>query len=318
MSRIRAGAESLWSHFVTLKKANLRGPNHHIIGSKIYTVRGLQVMLDKDLAELYDVKPIRLREQVKRNKERFPKDFMFRLQETEVDFLVSQNAIPSRKQLGGSLPYAFTEQGVASLSGVLTSSRAIQVHILIMRAFIQMRNFIKGSAQVFQRLDGVERRQIIFEAETERKFEQVFDALGKPAEPPKQGVFFDGQVYDAYTFVSGLVRSAKKSIILIDNYVDDSVLTLLSKRSKGVDVAVFTRTISPTLALDLKKHNAQYPAIAVREFAEAHDRFLILDGKAIYHIGASLKDLGKKWFAFSRFEEGAVQMLEKLGVGCPI
>ena len=115
-----------------------------------------------------------------------------------------------------------------------------------------------------------------------------------------------------------LVRSAKKSIVLIDNYVDDSVLTLLSKRSKGVDAAVFTKTISPTLALDLKKHNAQYPAIAVREFAEAHDRFLILDGKAIYHIGASLKDLGEKWFAFSRFEEGAVQMLEKLGVGCPI
>ncbi len=282
------------------------------IRAKIYLIRDQQVMMDKDIAALYEVKPIRLREQVQRNIERFPDDFMFQLSEVEVDFMVSQNAIPSRKHLGGSLPYVFTEQGVASLSGVLKSAKAAEIHVRIMRAFVEMRKFIQHNANIFARLDLVERRQIAFESETDRNFEKLFQAL-EANEPPRQGIFYNGQVYDAYAFVADLIRKAKKSLILIDNYIDDSVLTLLSKRNNGVSVTIYTKAISKQLALDLKKHNEQYPPIAIETFKEAHDRFLIIDEQEIYHIGASLKDLGKKWVAFSKFETGAVEMLKKLG-----
>jgi hypothetical protein len=282
------------------------------IKAKIYLIRNLQVMLDKDIAALYEVKPIRLREQVQRNIERFPEDFMFQLSESEVDFMVSQNAIPSRKHLGGSLPYVFTEQGVASLAGVLKSAKAAEVHVRIMRAFVEMRKFIQHNANIFSRLDSVERRQVAFESETGNKFEKVFQAL-EAGDPPKQGIFYDGQVYDAYAFVADLVRKAKNGLVLIDNYVDDSVLTLFSKRKKGVTATIYTKAISKQLALDLKKHNEQYPPITIEIFRDAHDRFLIIDEKEIYHIGASLKDLGKKWFAFSKFETGAIEMLKKLG-----
>jgi hypothetical protein len=268
-------------------------------------------MLDKDIAVLYEVKPIRLREQVQRNIARFPDDFMFQLTEAEVDFMVSQNAIPSRKYLGGSLPYVFTEQGVASLAGVLKSAKAAEVHVNIMRAFVEMRRFIQNNANLFSRLDSVERRQIAFESETEKNFEKVFKALEADT-PAKQGIFFNGQVYDAWRFASDLIRTAKKSLVLIDNYVDDSVLTLLSKRSASVLCTIYTKTISKQLAIDLKKHNQQYPPIVIELFEDTHDRFLIIDGSDIYHIGASLKDLGKKWFAFSKFETGAVEMLKKL------
>jgi hypothetical protein len=190
------------------------------IAEKIYQIRGVQVMLDKDIAALYEVKPIRLREQVRRNIGRFPEDFMFQLTDSEVDFMVSQNAIPSRKYLGGSLPYVFTEQGVASLSGVLKSAKASEVHVTIMRAFVEMRRFIQNNVQIFSRLDAMERRQIVFESDTDKKFEQVFNALDAGKEPPTQGVFFDGQIFDAYSFVSKLIRKAKVSIVLIDNYVE--------------------------------------------------------------------------------------------------
>jgi len=282
------------------------------IKEKIYLIRNLQVMLDRDIAALYEVKPIRLREQVQRNIERFPEDFMFQLSESEVDFMVSQNAIPSRKHLGGSLPYVFTEQGVASLAGVLKSAKAAVVHVRIMRAFVEMRKFIQHNANIFARLDNVERRQVAFESETGKNFEKVFLAL-ETGDPPKQGIFYDGQVYDAYAFVADLVRKAKNDLVLIDNYVDDSVLTLFSKRNKGVTATIYTKAISKQLALDLKKHNEQYPPITIETFKDAHDRFLIIDEKEIYHIGASLKDLGKKWFAFSKFETEAVEMLRKLG-----
>jgi hypothetical protein len=200
------------------------------------------------------------------------------------------------------------------LSAVLRSDTAVKVSIQIINAFVEMRKFIQHNANIFARLDSVERRQITFESETEKNFEKVFQAM-EAGEPPKQGIFYDGQVYDAYSFVADLIRKAKKSLILIDNYVDDSVLTLLCKRKKGVAATICTKTVSKQLALDLKKHNAQYPPITLEVFKDAHDRFLILDEKEIFHIGASLKDLGKKWFAFSRFESGAIEMLKKLGGG---
>ncbi len=280
------------------------------IKRKIYTIRGVQVMLDKDLADLYEVKAIRLREQVKRNGKRFPPDFMFQLTASEVEFLVSQNAIPSKKHLGGYLPYAFIEQGVANLSSVLTNDKAIEVNVQIMRAFVAMRKFISSNAQIFHRLDVVEKKQL----EYDKKFDQVFDAIQSKGIKPEKGIFFDGQVFDAYKFVSDIIRTAGKSIILVDNYVDDSVLTLFSKRNKNVQVTIFTKEISKKLSLDLAKHNSQYPPIQVKEFTQSHDRFLIIDNKEVYHFGASLKDLGKKWFAFSKFDKEAFNLLDKLGL----
>jgi hypothetical protein len=195
------------------------------IQSRIYTVRGMQVMLDTDLAHFYDVRPTRLREQVKRNSNRFPADFMFQLTETEAFWMVSQNAIPSKRHLGGALPYVFTEQGVAAISSVLTSERAVAVSIRIMRAFVAMRRFILLNAQVFQRLTSLECKQL----ETDKKIDEVLDAIERNEIHPKQGIFFDGQVFDAYQFVADLVRTAATSIVLIDNYIDDTVLTLLFK-----------------------------------------------------------------------------------------
>ena len=302
------------------------------IQSMIFTVRGVQVMLDSDLARIYGVEIKRLTEQVKRNIDRFPENFRFQLTKDEYEDLRSQavtlesDSISLRSQIATLevergrgqhrkyLPYVFTEQGVSMLSAVLRSETAVKVSITIINAFVEMRRFIQQNANVFARLDSVERQQIVFESETEKNFEKVFQAL-EAGEPSRQGIFYDGQIYDAYSFVCDLVRKAKKSLLLIDNYVDDSVLTLLSKRKSGVDAVIYTKTISKQLALDLKKYNQQYLPIKIETFKDAHDRFLILDGKDVYHFGASLKDLGKKWFAFSRFETGAVDMLKKLGGG---
>ncbi len=281
------------------------------IEKRIYTIRGMHVMLDRDLADLYGVKPIRLREQVKRNSNRFPEDFMFQISEDEVDYMVSQNAIPSRKHLGGTLPYVFTEQGVAVISGVLTSNRAIEINIAIMRAFVKMRQFLANNADLFMRLESVEKRQLVHEIKVDEKFEQLFNALEDKSIKPKQGIFYDGQVFDAYAFVCDLIRSATRRIILIDNYVDESVLTLLSKRDEAVTAQILTNNIGKTLTLDIEKFNLQYPAIKVQSFKSSHDRFLIIDDD-IYHIGASLKDLGKKWFAFSKMNVSAIEMLQRV------
>ena len=278
------------------------------IRNKIYTLRGLEVILDRDLAELYKVKAIRIREQVKRNLKRFPADFMFRLTEKEVNLLVSQNAIPSKKHLGGYLPYAFTEQGVANLSSILTSNIAIEINIQIMRAFVSMRKVITSNGQIIQRLELVEHKQIDYDS----KFEQVFKAIEDKEIKPEKGIFFDGQVFDAYKFVSDLIRSAKISIILIDNYIDDSVLTLFTKRKTQVSLTIYTKEITKQLSLDVTKYNSQYPNTTIKEFNYSHDRFLIIDNKEVYHIGASLKDLGKKWFAFSKFDEEMLKILDKL------
>ena len=202
------------------------------------------------------------------------------------------------------MPFAFTEQGVSMLSGLLRSDIAIEANILIMRAFVAMRHFLISNAQVFQRLDRIELKQL----ETDHKIEQVFEKLEEKAISPKQGIFFDGQIYDAYEFICGLIKRAKKCIVLIDNYVDDTVLTMLDKRETGVAATIYTQKISSQFQLDIAKHNAQYPVIDVKEFTKSHDRFLILDSQ-VYLIGASLKDLGKKWFAVSLMSETDPEML---------
>lgn len=302
-------------------KKDLEIINSDNIKSKIYTLRDTQVMLDTDLAELYEVETKVLNQAVKRNQERFPESFMFQLTKEEykslrsqivtLENLRSQIVTPNQNRRGTHkkyLPYAFTEQGVAMLSGVLKSEKAIKISIQIMNAFVHMRRFLSTNALLFKRLDSIEKKHI----EYEQRFNQIFDALEDKNLKPNKGIFFDGQIFDAYTFVSDLIRSADYSIILLDNYIDDSVLLLFTKRKTNVKVTIYTRDISPQLSLDLKKYNTQYPHIEIKELKHSHDRFLIIDEKEMYHFGASLKDLGKKWFAFSKFDKETWKILEKL------
>ncbi|MBO7574600.1 MAG: ORF6N domain-containing protein [Bacteroidales bacterium] len=265
-----------------------------LIEDRILKIRGVQVIIDKDLAALYGVPTYRLNEQVKRNIRRFPESFRFKLTPCETDELIAKCDRLNSLKHSPNPPYAFTEQGVAMLSSVLHSDEAIDISIRIMDAFVAMRHFIATNAQIFQRLGQVEQKQL----ETDNKIELLFDKLEERSVIPKQNIFYDGQVFDAYQFVSGLIKSAESQIVLIDNYVDESVLTILDKRAPSVTATIYTQKITPQLKLDIKKHNAQYIPIDVYPFNKAHDRFLIIDDK-VYHVGASLKDLGKKWFAFS-------------------
>jgi hypothetical protein len=277
--------------------------NENNIKNKIHNIKNQQVMLDRDLAELYEVKAIRLREQVKRNIERFPDDFMFQLSEKEVDFMVSQNAIPSKQYLGGSLPLVFTEQGVSMLSAVLKSEIAVIISVKIIRAFVEMRKLISQNISMFERFERIEQRLNIYD----ENFNKLFNALEDKTLKPKQGIFYDGQIFDAYVFVNDLLKLAFNEIILIDNYIDDTVFTLFSKYP-NIKIKIYTANITKQLKLDYQK----YQTIELKEFKNSHDRFLIIDKKEVYHIGASLKDLGKKWFAFSKFEIENLKILEKL------
>ena len=272
------------------------------IESLIKVIRGQQVMLDKDLATLYGVETRVLNQTVKRNIERFPDDFRFELSREEC--LRSQIVISNGRGGNRYSTYAFTEQGVAMLSSVLRSQTAIEVNIQIMRAFVSMRHFMVNNASVFSRLEIIEYHQLEMQQhqqETDKRIEEVFRRLDEGNAKPKQGVFYNGQIYDAYTFVSDLIKSAKKRIVLIDNYVDETVLTLLDKRDNNVSAIIYTQQISRQFQLDIDRHNAQYAPIDVETFRLSHDRFLCIDDD-VYHIGASIKDLGKKWFGFSKME----------------
>ena len=282
------------------------------IESRIQTIRAAQVMIDADLAHLYGVETKVLNQAVKRNIARFPQQFRFQLNPIEKNELVTNCDRFGNLKHSTTLPYAFTEQGVAMLSAVLRSETAVRTSIQIIDAFVKMRQFLAHNADIFKRLDRVEKRQLSHEIKTDEQFEQLFTALDSKTIPPKQGIFYDGQIFDAYVFIADLIRTAHKSIVIIDNYIDETVLTLLSKRKQGVAVKILTKTISAQLQLDITKFNQQYPPITVAAFEMAHDRFLIIDEKAVYHIGASLKDLGKKWFAFSKMEMSAVEMLARV------
>ncbi|AUI66367.1 MULTISPECIES: ORF6N domain-containing protein [Glaesserella] len=277
------------------------------IEPQIFTIRNVQVMLDVHLASLYQVETKVFNQAVKRNLERFPDEFRFQLTEQEWDYLRSQFVTANQSSYRRFLPYAFTEQGIAMLSAVLRSEVAVQVSIKIMQAFVQMRHTLLNNVGVMQRLETVERKQI----EMSGQLEQVFLAL-ESNKPQTQGIFFEGETFNAYTFVAELVRKAKSSIILIDNYLDDTVLTLFNKRQSGVVVTLYTKTISKQLELDLARYNSQFEPIAIKQFSKSHDRFLILDRAELYHIGASLKDLGKKWFAFSKMDLSTSRILEQL------
>ena len=278
------------------------------IEERIFTVRGRQVILDRDLAQLYGVETKVLNQAVRRNIERFPGSFMFKLNKEEFEELVTicDRLIPLKHST--VLPFAFTEQGVSMLSAVLRSTTAIQVSIKIMESFVKMRQYITMDSHLFKRMNSLEMRL----SDTETQVANIIKTISSINDNPRQGIFFDGQVFDAYAFVAGLVRKAERRIVLIDNYIDDTVLTLLDKRAEGVEAAVYTGKISQQLQLDIEKHNAQYPPVEVRTFAKAHDRFLIVDDE-VYLIGASIKDLGKKWFGFTLMENtSAEELLAKI------
>ena len=244
---------------------------------------------------------------VKRNIERFPQRFMFQLTSWEYNSLRSQSVtIKSRGSHRKYLPYAFTEQGIAMLSGVLRSKTAIQVSIRVIDAFVEMRKFIANNTQIFYRLENIDKKLL----DHDNKIDQVFKAIEDKSIKPSKGIFFDGQVFDAYKFISDLIRSAKNSIILIDNYIDESVLAMFGKRSRDVEVKIYTK-VSKILKQDISKFNSQYPEIKLKDFNRSHNRFILIDND-VYHIGASLKDLGRKWFAFSKFDKSAMQIIEKL------
>lgn len=284
------------------------------IAQLIMNIRGMQVMVDRDLAILYGVENKRLNEQVRRNIERFPERFRFQLTKEETNELVANCDRLNALKHSTVMPYVFTEQGISMLSTVLHSQTAIAVSIKIMDAFVAMRRFIATNAQLFQRFETIEYHQLEMKQHQEvadKRIDEVFKRLDANI-PPMQGIFYDGQVFDAYRFVSDLIRKAKRSIVLIDNYVDDTVLTLLDKREDGVTATIYTQRISNQFQLDVERHNAQYSLIEIKQFNKAHDRFLLIDDE-VYHIGASIKDLGKKWFGFTLMHDiTAAELINKI------
>jgi len=279
------------------------------IDERIFNIRGVQIMIDKDLAALYGVETKQLNRAVKRNIERFPEDFMFQLTKEECLRCQIGTLNPGQGQHMKYLPYAFTEYGIAMISGVLRSETAIAANIRIMRTFANMRKMIAHDNNVIRRIEILEYHHLEMNQRIDRTDDRVEVILKKmEKETPVQGIFFDGQIYDAYTFVADLIRKASRRIVLIDNYIDDTVLTLLSKRMDGVEAVIYTSKVSRQLQLDIDKYNAQYPPVEIRTFSKAHDRFLIIDD-AVYLIGASIKDLGKKWFGFTLMENTSAEEL---------
>lgn len=326
------------------KNANVSGPvgsGNNLalmpIENLIHVIRGQQVMIDSDLARLYGVETRVLNQAVKRNIERFPEDFMFQLTKNEAQDLITQFATSSSRSQnvtlnndlksqnvisswggnwGGSrkLPYAFTENGVAMLSSVLRSKTAIEVNIRIMRAFTAMRSFLMSNAHMFKRLETIEHNYLLVNrhlSEHDRKFEEVLSRLDNKDAEPIEGFFFEGQIFDAYSLISDLIRKAKQRIIIIDNYVDDRILKILTKRGEGVSATIYTDPRHSQISNDLRRHNAQYPRIEVRHCTNVHDRFLIIDD-TVYFIGGSIKDLGKKIVAFSQMHRNPGDILSQL------
>ena len=283
------------------------------IENLIYVIRGKQVMIDSDLAMLYQVETSALNRAVKRNIKRFPEDFRFQLTEEEYDFLRCQFGISkadTENKVNGRggrryLPYVFTEQGISMLASVLHSEVAINVSIGIMRAFVEMRRFIASNSLLFERISSVELKQLEYQKQTDEKLEQIFEYISEHEESG-QKVFFDGQIYDAFSLIVSLIKKAKKEITLIDGYVDVGTLNLLSKKNSDVAVTIYTQKQTKLTKADVKNFNAQYPILKVKYTKVFHDRFLILDRTTAYHIGASLKDAGKKCFGINLIQDAGI------------
>ena len=280
------------------------------IQGMIYTIRGKQVMLDSDAARLYNTETKKINQAVKRNIERFPEDFCFQLTEEEYESLRSQIVTLNKNGRGQHkkyLPYVFTEQGIAMLSGLLNSEKAVEMSIKIIKAFIAMRNFLRSNGQVFERLTSVEYKLL----EHDKKFDIVFDTL-QEKKIENQRIFFDGQIYDAYNLIIEIIKKAENKITIIDNYIDDSILEMLSKKKDNVEVVILTSNKSNIKNIDIQKFNKQYPTLKLAKTDRFHDRFIILDEKEMYHLGASIKDLGKKCFGINKIEsDNIIELLLK-------
>ena len=287
------------------------------IEDRIFIIRGVQVMIDRDLADIYEVKTKRLNEQVKRNIKRFPERFMFQLSDNESDKLVANCDRFKTLKHSSSNPYAFTEQGVSMLASVLNSETAVQKSIKIIDAFVAMRRFIQSNAKLFIELDHLRKEVSETNAhlqENDRKIEHILTIMDKYKIEDRQKLFFDGQIYDAFTFMVSLVQKAEKEIILIDNYAGVGTLDVLSKKKENVDVQLFTSKKAKIAHSDIDKFNAQYPTITLNYTETFHDRFLIIDSSTAYSIGSSVKDAGKRCFAVTQiYEKWMVKMiLERL------
>lgn len=281
------------------------------IKNLIYTIRGKQVMLDSDVAMLYHYETKYINLAVRRNKERFPENFCFQLTNIEAENLRLQFATSSltKENYGGrrTLPYVFTEQGIAMLSGLLKNEIAVKISINIMDAFVQMRKFIANNGQLFLEIDSLKYKLL----EHDKKFDKVFDELQKNKDKEfKQKIFFDGQIYDSYSLIIDIVKRAKEKILIIDNYIDDSILKMLSKKNKNVETVILTSQNCNLTKLDINKFNKQYPKLQIARTNKFHDRFIVIDNKELYHCGASLKDLGKKCFAISKIND--IEYIKKL------
>ncbi len=280
------------------------------IKNLIYTIRGKQVMLDSDVAMLYHYTTKNINKAVKRNIERFPEDFCFQLTETEFQNLRFQFGTLNKKVNNGEvtrkyLPYVFTEQGISMLSGVLKNEIAVKVSVNIMRAFVEMRKFLLLNGQVFERLTNVEYKL----QEHDKKFDEVFNQL-QLEENVKQRIFFDGQIYDAYSLIIDIIKRANNKILIIDNYIDDSILKMLTKKKKDIEVVILTSNKSNIENLDIQKFNKEYPTLKVAKTNKFHDRFIVIDNKEMYHLGASIKDLGKKCFGINKIED--IEIIRKI------
>ena len=283
------------------------------IKSRIFTIRGKQVMLDSDLAEYFGTTTGNVNRAMKRNSKRFPESFCFQLAVDEISRCQIGISMQTSGVKGGRsyLPYVYTEQGIAMLTAVLRTERAIAASISIMEAFVEMRHFIANNAALFDRISKVELTQLEFQKHTEERFDKIFEYIGDQKET-RQKIFYDGQIYDAFSLLIELVQKAEQEIILIDGYVDVSTLNLLAKKNAGVSVTIYTFTKTKLTARDVATFNGQYPQLEVKHTNIFHDRFLILDGKTVYHIGASLKDAGKKCFAISEMIDAGPELMKKL------
>ena len=284
------------------------------IKNLIYTIRGKQVMLDSDVAMLYNYETKKVNQAVKRNIDRFPERFCFQLTEKELEVMWSQivttskledNKYRSKKYL----PYVFTEQGIAMLSGILKSEVAIQVSIKIMDAFVEMRKIININRNLYEKVINIENKMDKKFIEQDNKFDLIFDQL-QLEENIKQRIFFEGQIYDAYSIIIDIIKRAKQKILIIDNYIDDSIFKMLTKKKNNVEVIILTSNKSNIQNIDIQKFNKEYPILKVAKTNKFHDRFIVIDNKEMYHIGASIKDLGKKCFGINKIED--MEIIEKI------
>ena len=277
------------------------------IENRIFTIRGKQVMIDRDVAELFQLPTKRLNEQVKRNVERFPTHYFFRLTKSEKQELVANCDRLSGLKHSTAAPLVFTEYGISMLATLIKGDFAASMSVSIIDTFIKYSKSKRSGEILTARIDLIEMNL----STHEKKIEDILVQL-EPYSLKKHGIFFNNQIFDAYVFFSELIQQAKSSIILIDNYIDHTVLLQLAKRKERVTATIYTVRIPDALRLDMEKHNAQYPPISLHRIQHIHDRFLIIDEKELYHIGASIKDLGKKWFAFSRMDSLVGEVLHRI------